>query len=201
MNDLCVFCSILSARASGGRIYDRILYLSDLFVLIPALGSLVPGHVLVISRVHATSLASMGDAALAAYEHIVTMYYRRLHLQPTDVLQAEHGPGQSGRGGGCIEHVHVNLIPGLGDYIDALDLSLPIISRITLLRQLTELADKPYVFLRAGAELRVYDGTSASSQLVRRRLCERLGRDDWDWQLFPRHDNIRTTLSMWGATE
>jgi diadenosine tetraphosphate (Ap4A) HIT family hydrolase len=174
-----------------------VLLSSPLFVLLPALGALVPGHLLVVSRSHSPSLGGLGCAALAEYQDVVISYRTKLRLQVNDVLEAEHGAGVSGRGGGCIEHAHINLIPRFAQCIDVLDDILPRIGGIADLRDLTNLAGQPYIFMRAGDVLRVFDATTAPSQLVRRGICQRHGRDDWDWALFPGHENINATLAMW----
>jgi diadenosine tetraphosphate (Ap4A) HIT family hydrolase len=195
----CVFCTILEAPVGEARAYDRVLLDSPRLVLLPALGALVPGHVLVISRSHSPSLSALGTAAVSEYEDVVLRYRTKLHLQVNDVLEAEHGAGASSRGGGCIEHAHINLIPGVANCIDVLDELLPSIDRIADLHDLTDFAGQPYIFLRTSTAIRVFDATTAPSQLIRRRICERLGRDDWDWALFDGYDNISATLAMWAS--
>ncbi len=193
---LCVFCTVVGGSVDERPPHDRILYSSRHFALVPALGSLVPGHLLLVSREHARSFAAMGTAILSEYEMVFLRYCRHLRVNPWDVLEAEHGATSADRAGSCIEHVHVNLLPGLIDCADVLDSLLPPLPNIGSLDQLATV-EVPYALTRTRQALRVYDATGAPSQFIRRRICERLGRDDWDWALFPGHDNIRKTLAMW----
>ncbi len=199
MNEPCVFCNILTASTDAVSDHDRILYSSRHFVLLPALGALVPGHVLAVSKAHILSLAAMGSRIVDEYEELVVGYRQQLRLRSTDLLEAEHGAVPTNRGGSCIEHVHVNLIPGVSHCANVLDSVLPSIPGISSLPHLATLAQRPYAFTRTHMTLRVYDASSAPSQLIRRRVCERLGRDDWDWSLFPHHEYIKATLAMWSS--
>src|SRR5690242_1505151 len=59
----CVFCDAQDAHGSS-RLENSELLNSEHFVLMPALGPLVPGHVLIVSRDHALSLAALGTSVL-----------------------------------------------------------------------------------------------------------------------------------------
>jgi len=62
----CVFCEVLEEPTSPAmppHSYNTLLTSSDHFVVLPALGPLVKGHVLVVSRAHMPSLASLGEQA------------------------------------------------------------------------------------------------------------------------------------------
>ena len=64
--DLCALCSAVAdaTRYTEPFLYNSKLFESDRFVVVPSLGPLVPGHVMIVSKEHRESLASVGPAAL-----------------------------------------------------------------------------------------------------------------------------------------
>jgi diadenosine tetraphosphate (Ap4A) HIT family hydrolase len=191
----CVFCDAQSAEGSA-RLENTELLGSDRFVLVPALGPLAPGHVLIVSRDHALSLAALGSSVLTEYEDLVQIVAVRYAIPRKDLLEAEHGPTNISYGGGCIGHAHVNLIPGLGSLVGLLDETLPVIPGIDKLSDLMSV-NGSYVLMRAATQIRVYAGGNVPSQLIRRSICEHFGRAEWDWGIFPRLDIVAATVAMW----
>ena len=195
----CVFCQALD----GGSApvvpvdYNARLASSARFVVLPALGPLMKGHVLVVSRDHAPSLASLGADAILEFERLVKKV-RRLYLQlGGDLLEAEHGAVLAQSGGGCIVHAHVNLLPRAGQFYNILKGVLP---HLNVSLPLTNLASvvQPYILLKAADGMSVHDASAAQSQLIRRVLCRHFGRaDDWDWAVFPRLDVVEQTIRFW----
>jgi len=153
---------------------------------------------MVVSRAHVENLAAMPRAAVQEYNDLVAQMGTMGLYPPEHLLEAEHGGTEGERGGACITHVHVNLIPGLGHHVDLFDSVLPRKSVDRSLRNLGPGA-APYILLRSAAAVRLYDAAAASSQLIRRALFERLGRDDWDWAAFPGDQVVETTVRQWRA--
>ncbi len=163
----------------------------------PAVGPLVAGHVMLVSKYHVPSLASMGREAISEYDGLVAQIVRNPGYSTGHVLEAEHGASEHDSGGACITHAHVNVIPTLGQYTDLFDGHLK-----TLLPGCKfvdiEGAPSPYILLRGMGVVRLYDATGTPSQLIRRALCRRLGREDWDWAAFPNLERVEETLRLWG---
>jgi hypothetical protein len=116
-------------------------------------------------------------------------------------LEAEHGASITTNAGGCIAHTHVNLIPRVEHCLTMFDGELQNLESASDLATLGPIAD-PYVLVGDGRSYRLYAGESVPSQLIRRKLAARLGREDWDWAAFPNHPRIEETLRLWeGAGE
>jgi diadenosine tetraphosphate (Ap4A) HIT family hydrolase len=191
----CVFCQAQGTETSS-RPENTKLMSSDRFVLMPALGPLVPGHVLLVSREHALSFASMGQSVVVEYERVVDAVAARYAIPRRELLEAEHGASDKHSGGGCIGHTHINLIPGLGNLVELFDGTLDAMPHIRQLDDVMSIRG-PYVLMRAGEKIRVYAGGSVPSQLIRRRIYEHLGRDDWDWAIFPHLESVASTVDLW----
>ncbi|MEX0715162.1 MAG: hypothetical protein WD066_01175 [Planctomycetaceae bacterium] len=191
----CRLCGAISDadRADGPLgIENTPLWTSRHFVVMPCVGPLLVGQVMVVSRRHVPSLAALGPDAIAEYEELAA----KLPKNRDTLLEAEHGATQESCAGACITHAHVHWIPGLGDLSVTLDGVLPQFHRGSELR--LPAASVPYLFLRGGDRLvRVFDGANLPSQLLRQVICSTLGRDDWDWRADPRRDLILETVEYW----
>jgi len=153
---------------------------------------------MVVSREHCSNLASLSDAGKQQYNRLLD----QISSMPTytgNLLEAEHGSSSSESGGACINHLHVNLIPGLRGLATLFDRKLPQLP-IKELMELTTAA-APYIFMRDGTALRVYKANGVPSQLIRRAIFEHLDRSDWDWGVFPHLDVVQETIDLWKGVE
>lgn len=194
---LCALCRAVNEEAiEVRRVYDTHILSSDSFVVIPAVGPITPGHVMVVSRSHAPNLAALGRATIQEYESLVESMAKHPQLG-NELLEAEHGASGNESGGACITHAHVNLIPGFSHLADVLDGNLPRLEVDHDLQTL-EPAAAPYILLRGHDVVRLFKAQAVPSQLIRRVLFEKVGRDDWDWAVYPNHSVVEQTLKLWG---
>lgn len=195
----CVFCSALSPdRAPRVPVdYDRPLYANEHFVIMPALGALTVGHVLVVGREHVSGLSYLSSEALQSYDKVVKV--AQSITGDRNALEAEHGGSHSDRGGACISHTHVNFIPDLPSVISMLDSQLPRLTDPLHTSDLRHWRDQPYVFLRQGRETRLLAAAGVPSQLIRRRLCDLLRQPEpqWDWVVYPNLAIVQETVALW----
>lgn len=192
----CLLCDALTNGATPeAEAFNRPLFESDEYVVIPALGPLLPGHVMVVSKRHFASLASMGPGGIASYEKIFEELRRLWPEFMYDALEAEHGGVTSVKNGPCIMHTHVNIIPGAGRFLKILDGKLPRLD----IKDLSSISDvtTPYFYMRANGETVLYNGNQGQSQIVRRLILERLNQDDWNWAVYPRMDMVNETIKLW----
>ena len=193
---LCALCRAVDEEAREiRRIYDTHLTVSEHFVVIPSLGPVTAGHVMVVSRSHAPNLAAMGQSVIDEYNALVESISARPGFG--DLLEGEHGAAADSPGGACITHAHVNLIPGFGHLLNELEFTLPPIEMDYELRNLGPDA-APYILLRGSNAVRLYGAHAVPSQLIRRVLFAKIGRGDWDWGAYPNLSVIHETLELWG---
>jgi len=200
MLPLCALCRSVDPQFSEVRpSYDTPLITTPRFVVMPAVGPIVPGHVLIVSKEHLPNLAAMGEDALKEYRELVVTLRERDIYSNEVCIEAEHGASEHDQGGACITHVHVNFIPLDVEHTSLFDEKLPVLSKDKDLRNFNE-SLAPYIMLRGATAARVYEAKNIPSQLIRRALFETLGRDDWDWGAFPQLPIIERTLLMWGIS-
>jgi diadenosine tetraphosphate (Ap4A) HIT family hydrolase len=192
-----VLCRAVSESPAEGRpIFDTHLFHSSELVVIPAVGPICVGHVMVVSKQHLSNLASFSESQSEEYEALIASISKLPGYSRENLLEAEHGSSSSESGGSCINHLHVNLIPGFGAFGSLFDDQLPKISTANDLKQVKP-STAPYIFLRGAGMQRVYDARGVPSQLIRRALFDKLGRTDWDWAVFPHLDIVKKTLQLW----
>jgi diadenosine tetraphosphate (Ap4A) HIT family hydrolase len=198
----CILCNAIEESVGArGRVRERNteLYRSSHFTVMPAVGPLVRGHVLAVSSRHEISLLAMSLDEKRDYEDLV-QGFREAFRSDGGMLEAEHGPLDGDFGGSCIVHTHINLIPTLGEMENVLDGVLPLIAEGTSLANIGK-PSHPYILVRGRSErIRVFDSTNAPCQMVRRKLCARLGLDEWDWSVEPRNHLITSTIQLWRET-
>lgn len=169
-------------------------------MVFPAVGPLFPGHVMVVSREHFPSLATMGINGLTQYRHLTDLLRTKYPTMTSDLLEIEHGGVESQTVGPCISHTHVNLIPFGRRFAAVLDGKVPLLSRSCNMLDVLSVTG-PYFFVRCGDDVAIYQDSVGQSQLVRRLIGEACDRTDWNWVIFPQDAWINETLAMWKGCE
>jgi ATP adenylyltransferase len=197
-------CALCVAAADATRseqpfLHNQKLLETPRFVVLPSVGPLVPGHVMVVSKVHYQSLASMGAEAVLEYERLAARLRKAPFLSDGDPLEAEHGSTVNDKAGACVIHTHVHWLPGMGRFWNEFAQKLSPRSETDLL----DLSgDASYIFARGRSQQAIFYADGLRSQTVRRILCELMDRDDIDWMQARRLDWVKETVEAWlGNTE
>ena len=191
---LCV-ASVDATDLEDSFVYNTPLAETHRFVVIPSIGPFLPGHVMVVSKLHELSLLSMGVDAVQEYHELAERLRRLPVWDRTVPLEAEHGSTRLQKAGACVVHSHVHWIPGTGQYFDVLAGQL---TRLPPVDYEASLAGRsPYIFLRAGNKSGLFRAGGLPSQVVRRLLCDVLSRNDTDWRQNPRLDWVLETVKRW----
>jgi hypothetical protein len=171
---------------------NTILGRSESFLIIPALGPLVVGHVLAISTGHTSGLRYLSAAVQQSYEQL-SIKLRTYCAQFGDpLLEAEHGAHDSSARGPCIRHTHVHILPALANAASIFD------ARSNLERiHSTSNSIGSYLWVNGGDGGRTYDASRAIGQEIRRSVGEYLGVENWDWAVNPNVNLIAETIEYW----
>lgn len=191
----CELCTAATGVTPGHfpQPVNRVLLRSRHFVVVPALGPLVPGHALVVGRRHAGGLLTTAEQVQEDYARLASRLRAHCALRGRDLLELEHGGTTPGGRGPCIDHTHVHLLPGLSHCIDVLEGRLPRWEAAPP----AEAVARPYLWVRNAAEARWYDATRAIGQEARRAIGRALEIDDWDWAVSPGWDMVKETIGFW----
>jgi diadenosine tetraphosphate (Ap4A) HIT family hydrolase len=194
---ICALCVAVAdaTRHATPFLHNQKLLETDRFIVLPSLGPLMPGHVMVVGKEHLESLVSMGRDAFEEYEQLANhLRAAAPFLRDGEPLEAEHGSTANDKAGACVVHTHVHWLPGLGGYLREFTKRLPLLSQ----HEIMDIpANVPYIFVRAGAEKAIFHAAGLPSQTIRRTICEVLDRDDTDWMRAPRLDWVKETVLAW----
>jgi len=210
--EICSFCAEVHCRVENNLLAELmpdiepsefLLAETQNFVVIPGVGSVCDGYVLIAPKDHVLSfgyLAEEVDSELAALFARLVAHLEQRYRRP--VVAFEHGAESfRNRGGSCTDHAHMHVFPAA----PGLDLATAV-SREFELRATTEFLPalrhqvgerhSPYLWLRAtDGSMHVCDAPKALSQYVRRLLVAYLGHpEEWDWAVFPGVGYMRATI-------
>jgi diadenosine tetraphosphate (Ap4A) HIT family hydrolase len=189
----CPFCRIVDQP--GPSLFDYPLYECDEALVIPALGMLVEGYLLAVSRAHAFCFGELGGRLDAVFEWLDRTVMPTLRTHFGEYVIFEHGRGAKSEvaSGSCVDHAHLHLIPAGGGFKSRLLHGLPW-RRMSDLSALVSYADKGYSFLRISSETYVVEAAAMESQWVRRQLAATMSDATWDWLLDFGEDRLSATL-------
>jgi diadenosine tetraphosphate (Ap4A) HIT family hydrolase len=215
--DICGFCAeaarmtdynLLAELIPDADVNDFILHETPQFVVIPGVGAVCDGYVLVVPKEHVLSMGHLDSSHDAEFADLLDRLSLYLYEQFGNAITAfEHGAESfRNRGGSCTDHAHMHVMP-LGGQIDLLgplgkDFELRHATEFVpaLRRQVSE-RKRPYLWLRTSTgKMWMCDAPHALSQYIRRILVDQLGRPgEWDWAVFPGVDYLRSTMERFRA--
>jgi hypothetical protein len=166
-------------------------------VIVPALGMLVPGSFLAISKEHIFSFAHFSRMELESLEAYMRLLTSSLEPLFGEYLIFEHGASELETHvphGGCITHAHFHLFPvadKAGDWIRKL---LPFES-LPNLASIANNTHHTYALLGIKNNYYISKSPSLPSQWIRRVIVDCLGiSNHWDWGVEFGLDELNITL-------
>ena len=202
-------CCRLGAELNQKR---NVLCETDNFFVVPSIGQIgIEGYVLLCSKEHFIGVGGMPEKhyseledALKATRKVLSEHYK------SDVLVFEHGPRVGcHKGGGCLDHSHLHVLPLSVNLMDSLVLNLLKglqindyykLERTAGFKRLKEIYDSQeasYLFVEtAGLERYVTEVNFViPSQHLRQIIAVTLGRQDrWDWRTKPDIETFNRTV-------
>lgn len=115
----CCFCSsFVSAELTDS--WNKPLLESSNFVVVPSLGSLVEGWVLIVPKKHFICIGALSDGLLNEMENVKSDVSSHLGRLYGDLCLFEHGPSMASRSVGCgVDHAHLHIVPLNFDLVNA----------------------------------------------------------------------------------
>lgn len=202
----CDFCRELMGKNS----YFQSLYWPTIktrniigtpnFIVMPSIGQIVEGYLLIVSREHYTSIGLLPSEKIQELEELINKV-RKLIISSygkTPIFY-EHGvPCEDGYEGGCgINHLHVHAVP-LSNQTEILK-TLSTGSNFRRISSITELGEivtrsNPYLFIiNEKGEKWVNEEDNFPSQYMRKVLANKNGASSWDWRAFGREELLIKT--------
>lgn len=192
----CDFCIRMDPSHSPSSWYDFAeLESSRNFRVVVAMGSIAPGHLLLVANEHTPSMASVPTAHQAELRDLTKTWAARLRARfGGEVVVFEHGSvGIDATSGACIIHAHWQIVPMPAGRAAPPEDFVPIRWNV----HVSDLANREYLLMEheAGSYVSPPGWAAAQPQFWRRRLLRVVGRpDEWDYLAYPNLRDMAITL-------
>lgn len=188
-----------------GRV-SRILLETDNWYVIPTIGSLTAGYVLLVNKQHYLSLANVDRKSylemLDLKMSVESVLLRQLNMP---CLIFEHGtPSPLLTGANSVEHVHIHILPFHRPIWSEIFSVMPranfeIVNDYESLYTIWQNVPTNSYLLFQDIDRKIYyipNARNMPSQLFRRCLAPHLGMKSWDWRSEDYLDNIIRTIEI-----
>jgi diadenosine tetraphosphate (Ap4A) HIT family hydrolase len=182
----------LIARLLAGTPYvRRVVADSDAFAVIPSLGALADGHLLLCPRPHLRRMADASIATHAEYDEVRRRLVRALTQTYGGAIHVfEHGMACAEGSTLCtVDHAHVHFVP-LPDHLPPVALRdgewRAFDGRLATLAALT--GGRAYLSYEPPGRtplVAVDPDSRFESQYMRRRIADAIGAAEWNWRSAP----------------
>ncbi|SRR6266545_262798 len=191
--DHCDFCDELSDGCDNAfaRIYKqqprgRILYRSQHFVLLPSLGQIVEGHLLIVPTSHDTALADVTLSSAEELSELRSFVRRGMAETYGSIIFFEHGVRGKQAGGCGIDHAHLHAVPFASSREPIEDLKnrhpLKFVAGISEIPHQVA-PDSSYLYYeQTNGQAWACEIDFVPSQYLRKCVAESLGTKSWDWR-------------------
>jgi ATP adenylyltransferase len=199
----CTLCAELRAQ-TGAAPWNRPLIETTNFVVIPSLGALIEGWVLVVPKEHHISMGALPEQLRAEADELELRTRTLLSDRyGSPIVAFEHGPSASQHGTGCgVDHAHLHLLPlacDLSRYVTPfVPHSLKWHPCNWVERTEAHKSGLDYLYLKPdGARGLIAVSEDFGSQVFRRAIADYLGAaDQFSWREFPQFEIVGQTIEI-----
>ena len=182
--------------------YDLPLFTSDLFVMMPTLGCLVPGWFLVVPRRPMANLTNLDACERKRLQELIAALRPRLNYPGRETFYFEHGsvPGSPASCGVNQAHLHIVLLPFdlVGAAIERRDISW---KPTSCSAYSLDVQQNEYLFVSdSHGRSMIGSNKSTSSQWFRRLIASETNQHDlWDYRTHTGSENMIETARLVGT--
>jgi diadenosine tetraphosphate (Ap4A) HIT family hydrolase len=200
----CDFCDEFSdgrknafSLRYGPTFLDRVILATGQFRVVPSLGQITQGHLLVVPVKHICSLCDLRNEDLLEMDNLRADVRSTLQEIYGACVFFEHGIRTQGSGGCGIDHAHMHAVPVTGDGV------LKTLTQEFNGRSVQSLAeikrsldqDSSYLFFEdASSQRYVFPVNNLPSQYMRKLVAESIGKSNWDWRTYGHEPELISTM-------
>jgi diadenosine tetraphosphate (Ap4A) HIT family hydrolase len=185
-------------RIYGQHLVSRGLFRSEEFVVVPSLGQIAEGHLLLLPTKHFTAVGDLPESLLEEFTGLAKKVAATITAEYGSCVAFEHGVRPGGTGGCGIYHAHLHAL-SLAEVPDPVDMLKQRFAYAELShpgqigRQSEGLAS--YLFYQdARGKLYLFDTGPLPSQYMRKLIADAQGSQDWDWRTAGREERLLATM-------
>lgn len=187
----CIFCNI-----DKDKIYNKVLGETDNFIVLPSLGSLVEGYILIVSKHHLYNMGELADSEKDEYMELLNKYryiFNKIYGKYPIIF--EHGMSRLDieNGASSVVHAHTHIVNFNFNNEDDItkELNFEEIEEINNID-----SNKNYIFYISHSDKKyITYNSEKKSQLMRILIAKELGFiDKYNWKEEPFTNNIIKTI-------
>jgi len=202
----CEFCDEFSggrtnsfARRYQHEMPDRTIFATCNFKVIPSLGQIVEGYLLLVPTRHYGTLADMPIVLIKEVAALTNLVREALrHSYGSQCLFFEHGARNVASGGCGIYHAHLHAVP-----FSESDDPIQVLKRIHQYHEVQSFEDIKSVDHRSSylyyedvnSNRHIFDVALLPSQYARQLLARAIGTSKWDWRQYDREGALLSTMT------
>ena len=202
----CCLCSNLVSTPST-EAWDRPVFESANFVVLPSLGSLVEGWLLLVPKQHYLSMGALPASLVIEMEEMKAKVSAHVRQEYGETCVFEHGPATASRSVGCsVDHAHLHIVPLTFDIGQAARPFLPKdaewVNASWIQCQQAHQAGKDYLYFEQPVGYgNISTHNEFGSQVFRKAIAAQIGRpDDFNWREHPELETIAKTINVLKST-
>lgn len=192
--------SLFARTYPGALTKNAFLETAKLQVMIP-IGPFCEGHVLVATKEHAWSFGHVSTETLSELASTTDKLRSLLRQNYSQIVMFEHGPmSTEQRGGCCLDHCHMNLLPIPSSLSVLVSASKFFDFTPYDIHDLPEFVEKhqPYLFFQSQEGSFAAPTPEGTTQFFRKLLASQMPGRTWDWRDNPHPDFIKATIAILG---
>lgn len=203
----CRYCDHLIPNGNSGNpfVWDSLIFESANFVVVPTLGAIVEGWLIIVPKPHFLCFGEMPLEFFSELQNLTRhiLFSSRKLYGPTVLF--EHGPSAPSQNMGCtIDHAHLHVVPTNCDLLISSSDFCPQKFNWTPTGALTNSkilfeSNQPYLYIQQNDGKQFFAvSENFPRQFLRRVIAKHHGNhDQFDWETFPFVENIERTLERY----
>lgn len=201
MNKKCCFCN--TVRGGAEELWNQMLLQTTNFVVLPTVGAIVEGWVLIIPKKHYLCLASLDTDLFLEFIELYKFIHKILKDCYGPVTCFEHGPSNPKQPIGCgVDHAHLHMVPINCDFMAGVKNIFPYNLRWINVQNIQEAKS----FFESGSQYLYLEQPNKSayiathpyipSQLFRRVIANSVGKPNhYNWRIYHEENNVKSTAN------
>jgi ATP adenylyltransferase len=199
-------CCLCPNRVSADspEFWNKPLFETKNFAVVPSLGSLVQGWVMVVPKAHVVCAGALSDSLANEMQRLTTEISAIVTRSFGEVCVFEHGPSTWRKSTGCsVDHAHLHIVPVDFNLAAAALSFMPENSSWVAgdwracRNAYLQGADYLYIEQPVGFG-RIATHAEFASQVFRKAIAQRLGIiGEFSWRDFPKFEVAASTVRAW----
>lgn len=184
--------------------YNKILFETKHFIILPSLGALVNGWLLIVPKQFHLNLSYLNKEKLDELNLLISKIGKKFKREFGNYILFEHGPKEPCSIAGCgVDYAHMHIVPTNFDLLKGVSTYQSLFFDWKYLKSFSDipqirLDSLDYLYFRDQKGLNYFvQSDNIPSQLFRKVIAHYMGcPEKYDWKKYPHYLNIEATIDI-----